>query len=190
MILPMHGRIVRNFVLMITMLVGSALLTGGAEAQVTAFKQAVAEAAAKDRDIAAFYKANNYEGIWTTKSGQDRRRRQALFKAIQDSDTHGLPTARYDAEGLKARLKAAKSPRDRGFAEVELSRTFLQLARDMQTGAIIPAQDRQRYQTPGSLPRTGFLSGQFSQKQSKWVFSGIATQVQRIFQTNERKTSA
>ena len=140
MILPMHGRFMRIFALTIAVLLSNFLMTGSAEAQITAFKQAVAEAAAKDRDIAAFYKANNYKGIWTSNSGQDRRRRQALFKAIQSADTHGLPTARYDEAGLKSRLKSAKTPRDRGFTEVELSRTFLQLARDMQTGAIIPAR--------------------------------------------------
>jgi murein L,D-transpeptidase YcbB/YkuD len=123
-----------------TMMIGSMIMPRDASAQVTAFKQAVAEAAAKDRDIAAFYQANDYEGIWTGDVGKDRRRRAALFDAIASAEDHGLPAARYDAEGLMTKLKSARSPRDRGFVEVEMSRTFLQLAREMQTGALIPSR--------------------------------------------------
>lgn len=111
-----------------------------AQAQVTAFKQAVAEAAARDRDLAAFYQANDYQPIWTGASDADRARRAALFEAIAAADSHGLPVARYDAEGLMARLKVARSPREAGLAEVEMSRTFLRLAREMQTGALIPSE--------------------------------------------------
>ncbi len=139
MILAMHGRFMRLLALTLVVLLSNLLITGTAEAQVTAFKQAVAEAAAKDRDIAAFYKANSYNAIWTSNSGQDRRRRQALMKAIDEADSHGLPVARYRADALLQQLKSARSPRERGFAEVEMSRTFLSLARDMQTGALVPS---------------------------------------------------
>jgi len=111
-----------------------------ANAQVTAFRQAVAEAAAKDRDIAAFYQSNGYTGIWTGNSSKDRRRRQELIRAIGAAGVHGLPVARYDAAGLMARMKAAKDPRQRGFVEVEMSRVFLRLSRDMQTGVLIPSR--------------------------------------------------
>ena len=115
-------------------------LPSRAVAQVTAFKQAVAEAAAQDRDIAAFYRTNGYKGIWTGSFGKDASRRKALFAAIESAPVHGLPVGRYDPDGLKTLLKAAKTPRDRGFAEVEMSRVFLRLASDMQTGMLIPAK--------------------------------------------------
>ena len=51
---------------------------GPVQAQVTAFMQSVAEAAARDRDIAEFYKANGYQPIWTGKSGKAKARRAAL----------------------------------------------------------------------------------------------------------------
>jgi murein L,D-transpeptidase YcbB/YkuD len=130
----------RWLMLAMAVMIGSTIMPRAGEAQVTAFKQAVAEAAAKDRDIAAFYRANNYEGIWIGNTGKDRRRRAALFEAIAASGDHGLPAGRYDPEGLRAKLKSARTPRERGFAEVEMSRTFLQLARDMQTGALIPSR--------------------------------------------------
>ncbi len=111
---------------------------GQAIAQVTAFKQAVAEAASQDRDIADFYRDHNYLPIWTGDEQSDRARRQALFQAIAQADAHGLPVSRYKADELMAQLRAVRSHRDRGLVEVELSKAFLRLARDMQSGALTP----------------------------------------------------
>nr|WP_187430792.1 L,D-transpeptidase family protein [Roseobacter litoralis] len=108
-------------------------------AQDVAFKQAVAEAAARDQDIAAFYQANAYDGIWTG-SGRDRARRAALIEALDAASTHGLPAARYDLPGLQAKMKAARSARDLGLVEVEMSRVFLKYARDIQTGVLVPGR--------------------------------------------------
>lgn len=122
----------------IALVLSVALTPNDTRAQVTAFKQAVAEAAAHDKDIAAYYKANGYKGIWTGALGRDSSRRKALFAAIAKTPSHGLSIARYDPEGLKAKLKAAKTPRARGFVEVEMTKTFLRLSRDMQTGMLVP----------------------------------------------------
>jgi hypothetical protein len=52
-------------------------------AQVTAFKQAVAEAAARDEDIAAYYRTHGYAPIWTEATETQRARRAALMSAIR-----------------------------------------------------------------------------------------------------------
>lgn len=132
----------RRLVFVLSMALGALLmgLPQSASAQVTAFKQAVAEAAARDADIAAFYKANGYESLWTGRTGRERQRRSALFTALSQAGNHGLPTARYDAGGLEAKMKAARTERDRGLVEVEISRTFLQYARDLQTGVLVPSR--------------------------------------------------
>ncbi|MEL6565659.1 MAG: L,D-transpeptidase family protein [Pseudomonadota bacterium] len=145
-----------------------------ATAQVTAFKQAVAEAAARDADIAAFYQANGYNSIWTGKSGKERQRRVALFKALSQSGNHGLPTGRYDAAGLQAKMKAAKSPRDRGQVEVELSRTFLQFARDLQTGVLVPSRvDRAIVRQVPYRDRTSYLVN-FTKSSPSGFFKALA----------------
>ncbi|MEO1777820.1 MAG: L,D-transpeptidase family protein [Pseudomonadota bacterium] len=145
-----------------------------ATAQVTAFKQAVAEAAARDADIAAFYQANGYNSIWTGKSGKERQRRVALFKALSQSGNHGLPTARYDAVGLQAKMKAAKTPRDRGQVEVELSRTFLQFARDLQTGVLVPSRvDRAIVRQVPYRDRTSYLVN-FTKSSPSGFFKALA----------------
>ncbi len=111
-----------------------------ASAQVTAFKQAVAEAASSDKDIAAFYQSNAYQSVWTGGSNLERSRRVALIKALDSADDHGLPVSRYDSQTLLAQMKAAKSPRDMGLVEVEITRVFLQYARDVQTGVLVPSR--------------------------------------------------
>ena len=110
------------------------------QAQVTAFKQAVAEAAARDEDIAAFYRQNGYAPLWTGASDLHRERRAQLMRAITTVDNHGLPVARYAPEKLMEILASVRTPRDRGMAEVEMSRVFLKYARDIQTGMLIPSR--------------------------------------------------
>ena len=122
-----------------------ALLTLGGvpasgHAEVTAFKQAIAEAAARDKDIASFYRDNGYNTIWTGRSDIERDRRAQLLRYLADAEAHGLPVARYDAEGLKARMQAARTPRDLGVLEVEISRVFLRFSRDLQTGILVPSR--------------------------------------------------
>ncbi len=110
-----------------------------ANAQVTAFMQSVAEAAASDRDIADFYRANGYTPIWTGSSRKEKQRRAALLNAIAESGAHALPTGRYNADALKINLKSVRSERDLGKLEVEMSKIFLAYARDVQTGVLTPS---------------------------------------------------
>jgi murein L,D-transpeptidase YcbB/YkuD len=113
-----------------------ASLTTPATAQVTAFKQAVAEAATGDQAIADFYRSRDYAPIWT--STTDALRRKALFQALASAGDHGLPVARYGAADLRAGYGAAKTDRDLGRLEVATTRAFLAYARDVQTGMLDP----------------------------------------------------
>ncbi len=111
-----------------------------AETRVTAFAQAVAEAAARDDDIAAFYRSTGYKPIWTGNGGRDRSRRAALLKVLARADDHGLPASAYNIEILKTNLRKVGSQRDLGRLEVEMSRLFLLYARHVQTGVLTPSQ--------------------------------------------------
>ncbi|MCP5036482.1 MAG: L,D-transpeptidase family protein [Rhodobacteraceae bacterium] len=135
----------------IAVLLGSAMLLsdlGTAQAQtqiqthsqIPAFAQAVAEAAARDEEIAAFYRTNGYKPIWTGTDESDRARRAALLNALARADDHGLPVASYDTETLRASLGQVSSQRDLGRLEVEMSRVFLLYARHIQTGIVIPRE--------------------------------------------------
>ena len=106
--------------------------------QVTGFKQAVAETGARDEDIAKFYRAQDFEGVWTGPGAVHQARRAALLDALRRAGDHGLPIARYDADALEQQMTSARTARDLGILEVEMTRMFLQYARDIQSGALEP----------------------------------------------------
>ncbi|MCO6381964.1 murein L,D-transpeptidase [Oceanicola sp. 502str15] len=104
--------------------------------QISAFKQAVAEAASVDESIGAFYRNRDYAPLFTGES--DGQRRGALLRALASADDHGLPSLRYDPEELRAAFAAAGSTRERGKVEVMAAQMLVQFSRDLQSGATEP----------------------------------------------------
>ncbi|MCF2870553.1 L,D-transpeptidase family protein [Octadecabacter sp. G9-8] len=111
-----------------------------AQAQTTAFRQAVAEGAARDEAMAEFYRGRDFNGIWTGTTRADRARRNALLAAFASAGDHGLPAAMYDPDALMSRLQAANTPAEKGAMDVEMSRLFLSYARSIQTGILTPSR--------------------------------------------------
>lgn len=109
-----------------------------AESQPNAFVQSLAGAAAEDAVIAEWYRTTGYEPLWTGADDADRRR--ALLSAIASAADHGLPVVRYDAKALTAEILAANSEGDRGRVELALTRAYLAWARDLTSGALVPAE--------------------------------------------------
>jgi len=109
-----------------------------AAAVVTAYVQSVAEEAAQDEAVAAFYRERNFQPIWTT--GADAERRRSFLHALDMAETHGLPAGRYDADGLRAQFAATRSERARGRLEVAMTRAFLAYAQDVSTGLLVPGR--------------------------------------------------
>ncbi|RME17792.1 MAG: murein L,D-transpeptidase [Alphaproteobacteria bacterium] len=102
------------------------------------FAQAVAEAALGDDEVAAFYRANRYQPIWTGADAGERARLAALLRALLDAPDHGLPVAAYDTSEVTGMMRHIASPRDRGKVEVALTHLFLTYAHDIETGIVEP----------------------------------------------------
>ncbi|EAR51644.1 hypothetical protein OG2516_03630 [Oceanicola granulosus HTCC2516] len=113
-------------------------MIGAETIRLTAFRQAVAERAARDETLAAFYRARDFEGIWSGEEAAERR--SAFVTALAMAPAHGLPASRYDPDVVRALLTNARTPREQGQAEVELSRYFLAFARDLQSGVLDPGE--------------------------------------------------
>ncbi len=111
-----------------------------ADALVSPFQQAVAEAAAEHSEIAEFYRSNAYEAVWTGKDAKFRDRRAALLHALENAGDHALPVSSYNVGVLKERLRRIGSQRELGRVEVELSALFLRYARDLQSGVLTPGR--------------------------------------------------
>jgi murein L,D-transpeptidase YcbB/YkuD len=82
----------------------SSVLPGAAEAQTfSALRQAIAEASSADESLATFYRAQDFQPIWTSSAAIERR--SALIAALEQADIHGLPTValrhRRPAPGLR-----------------------------------------------------------------------------------------
>ena len=114
------------------------LAVGSAAASplVTPLQQAVARAAADDAAIAAFYRARDFAPVWMGAGAGDRR--AAFLWALDQADDHGLPTARYDADTIRAEFAAASDAPARGTLEVAMTRRFLRYAQDVSSGILEP----------------------------------------------------
>lgn len=105
----------------------------------TAFQMAVAEAAPTTTGVGEFYRTNGFSPIWVGDTPEHAQRRVGLIKALTSTHTHGLPAARYNAQALLDQMQEARSVRDMGEIEAELSRVFVQYANDLYSGALRPA---------------------------------------------------
>ncbi|EEE38757.1 peptidoglycan-binding domain 1 [Rhodobacteraceae bacterium KLH11] len=106
----------------------------------TAFQMAVAESTSANPVIAEYYRTNGFEPIWVADTPVHAARRAALIDALSTTDRHGLPGARYDVHDLIMKMENARSTRDLGQIEAELSRVFVKYASDLQSGSVRPAQ--------------------------------------------------
>ena len=105
-------------------------------AQSDAFTRSLAEAAAANESVAAFYRMHGYQPLWT--GPQDQARRHALMMAFATAQGQGLPTGRYDPAALIAQAKAAVTEGDRGRLEMAMTTAYLAYARDVSSGALTP----------------------------------------------------
>lgn len=105
-----------------------------------AFKQAVAESAARDTDVATFYREFDYKPVWTGEGDSFVARRKALIAALSGVSDHALPEERYEIDQLVSQMAAARSTRDLGMVEVAMTKTYLKYARDINSGMLTPAK--------------------------------------------------
>ncbi|NRB02083.1 MAG: L,D-transpeptidase family protein [Rhodobacteraceae bacterium] len=160
-----------------------------AQAEVTAFKQAIAETAARDGDVAAFYRDSGYASLWTGASNTERKRRAALLDAMRTASMHGLPADRYDADALMAKMRNAKTDRARGILDVEMSKIFLRLSRDMQTGILKPAEiDKAMVRKVPYRDRASYLVN-FARSTPKAFFKALPPQTNEYVALQKAKLS-
>ncbi len=139
-LIPMKSIRLKTFlpIMAACLLALGSIAPGPAAAEFSAERQAIAEGAATNEALGAFYRGRDFEPIWTTAEAADRR--AALLAALERADDHGLPASRYDPAVLRAAFEAATNPRARGEAEVLASQMFLQYARDVQSGLLEPTE--------------------------------------------------
>lgn len=118
--------------------VACALPVSAGAPDVTAFKQALAETIAERPAAAKVYRARGFAPIWTTGDAEAERRRAALFEAVAALPLHGLPAIALD--GMRTRMAEARTARDLGRVEAELSGLFLRYTQLMSAGLLTPSE--------------------------------------------------
>ncbi len=108
---------------------------------------AVAAAARDDAQLAGYYRSVGYAPLWVGTKAAQSARRQALLRAVGRAGLHGLPPDRYDVDRLRDLMADARTIRQRGTLDVELSRFLLRFAADLRHGildprAVVPAIKR------------------------------------------------
>ncbi|EAQ01159.1 peptidoglycan binding protein, putative [Pseudooceanicola batsensis HTCC2597] len=142
------------------------------EIRVTQFQQTIAEHAARDRDLAAFYRATEFAPIWTGEGEPYVSRRRALFEALSHAEDHGLPGASYDLPGLIESMRRARTGAERGELDVRISTLFLRYAVDVQTGVLKPSDvDSGIVRKVPLRDRRGYLEGITSADPAAFVAS-------------------
>lgn len=116
----------------------ASLAAVAASPTITPLQQAVAQAAADDPEIVAFYRARDFAPIWFGDGAASRR--AALLEAFAAADDHGLPTDRYDATAIRDDFRAVRATADLGALDVEMTRRLLAYARDVSSGILEPRQ--------------------------------------------------
>ncbi len=87
-------------------------------------------------EIQAFYASVNYQPLWI--GFKNKARRKTLVSALISSGDHGLPTSRYNIDNLKAAFKSSGNNVSSGATELLATRTYLQYAHDLTSGATNP----------------------------------------------------
>lgn len=118
---------------------GALALGTEATAQSTAFRQAVAETATVNDDVAQFYRENTYEALWTAGDEASSLRRAALLRALEEASAHGLPDQSAKAADLVEMMRNARTAREFGQVEAALSDAFVTYAAMLQTGLLKPS---------------------------------------------------
>ncbi len=119
----------------VTMVVGAAV---PAQAQMTAFRMGVAQAAADDQTLARFYRGREFQGFWTGTDAAAEARRDALLAALADAPLQGLPASEFNVDALIAQMTSARTPMQKAAVDVEMTRLFLAYAREISGGVVVP----------------------------------------------------
>ena len=131
----------RSFSLLAALALSTALVSSAGYAQALgdqAFQQALATSAADSDVVATWYQGHQFVTLWT--GPQDAERRQALLLALDHAADNGLPTQRYDSNALRLAFAAVQTEGDRGRLEAAMTKAYLQYARDISSGVLVPTQ--------------------------------------------------
>lgn len=168
-------------------LVAVPIQTNALELEGAAARLAIANAASRFDEVYEFYSGNQFQSIWTGDSEESERRRTALFAALDSAFDHGIPMGAARKAMLGALLTGVDGPDDAARADVEFSRTYLEFARELNSGYLDPrAIDKNIAPTRNELAADELLKGILG-SDPEGFFASLAPQsaeYQRLLELN------
>ena len=116
------------------------LLPKSTTAQSITFKQSLASEVLQDSVLSAFYKERKYKSLWMGSSANERERLSALIMAFSQAEIHGLPAKLFSATDLQRKIKQAKTDKQRGAIEAQLTLKFLKYVSVVRNGILVPSE--------------------------------------------------
>ena len=114
--------------------------SNAASAEPIFIKQYVAEASFGNDYVSQFYKNRNYDPFWLGNSVENDARLQALIGALSDAPMHGLPSSKFSFKRILSDIYGVSYNEKLGYLDVKLTLVFLEYARVMTTGVLIPEE--------------------------------------------------
>lgn len=93
---------------------------------------------AQRNPVESFYRVRNFSPFWTDPAQTDRL--ELFTKAARESWQQGLPVSRYNIPALLAAADPTLPEAERARLDVEITRSFLKLARDQRRGVLRPSR--------------------------------------------------
>ena len=116
------------------------LLPKSTIAQSITFKQSLASEVLQNSVLSAFYKERGYKSLWMGSSANERERLSALIMAFSQAEIHGLPAKLFSTTDLQRKITQAKTDRQRGAIEAQLTFKFLKYVSVVRTGILVPSE--------------------------------------------------
>ena len=141
-------------------LIAVPIQTHAVEVEGAAARIEIADAASRFDEVYEFYSRNQFQSIWTGDSEESERRRAALFAALDLAFEHGIPMGAARKAMLVALFARVGGPNEAARADVEFSRTYLEFARELNSGYLDPqAIDKNIAPTRNELVADQLLDG-------------------------------
>ncbi|HUF86417.1 MAG TPA: L,D-transpeptidase family protein [Thermohalobaculum sp.] len=141
-----------------------------------ALHAALAPAGYGNYAVRQFYDARAFMPFWLAADGAPTDAARALLDWAGEADRHALPATRYDTAGLDRRLErtdAAAAAR----LELDLTRLFLEYARDLASGLLEPGEISQELHVAPPRPDpAGLLAMAAAARDVPGFLAGLAPQ--------------
>ena len=138
------------------------------------FQLALAEAATEFEELYSYYVDAGFDPIWVGADDREIRRRHAFLSALGSSSAHGIPLGSLRKQRIEDLLSSVDDLPSAAAAEVEISREFVQFARELNSGFLDPQDVDENIAPSREILAADFLLNGISEEDPELFISGLA----------------